>query len=150
MTSTTTREQGKFHTHAARYTCFTSLPFTRAHIEFSSAAENGNVEILYRLLNDGIGLLDGVVLRTFLRAANKGKTDVVMFLLQHGGVTASDANSSGRTALLKAANHGHIDLVKELLKKNPATIEQTDEHGFTAVLCAADNGHHQLVKWLFS
>ena len=73
-----------------------------------------------------------------------------MFLLQHGGVTASDANSSGRTALLKAANHGHIDLVKELLKKNPATIEQTDEHGFTAVLCAADNGHHQLVKWLFS
>ena len=99
MTSTTTREQGKFHTHAARYTCFTSLPFTRAHLEFSSAAENGNVESLYRLLNDGIGLLDDVVLRTFLRTASRGKTDVVMWLLQYGGVTAADSNSTGRTAL---------------------------------------------------
>ena len=135
MTSTLTRNFG------------TALPRGQ---EFSSAAENGNVEILYRLLNDGIGLLDDVVLRTFLRTASRGKTDVVMWLLQYGGVTAADSNSTGQTALLKAAAHGHIDLVKELLKKSPATIEQRDQADFTAVLCAAANDHHELVKWLFS
>ncbi|GEM_PF-575155 len=84
--------------------------------------------------------------KDLLKAAEKGKKDMVQTLLASG----ADINSRDkdcRTALMLAALGGHSDIV-QLLLANDVDVDAKDKDGRTAVMLAAINARADVVQIL--
>ncbi|HEV2601499.1 MAG TPA: ankyrin repeat domain-containing protein [Candidatus Babeliales bacterium] len=77
--------------------------------------------------------------RTILMyAVEKGKSDVVQFLVQ-AGVDVNETDTKGRTALMFAAQYGKLDVAKFLVQSG-ATVDAKRVDGKTALQIAQDVG----------
>ena len=118
--------------------------------ELCSAARDGNIEKVTRLLSSG--LLDinyvhsGLSLSPLHMAAHYGHKDVVILLLKRGA-DINKRNAYGRTPLHLAACGGHKGIVRVLLEKG-AEMDMKDTWGDTPLSNAANRGHKQVVQLL--
>lgn len=103
------------------------------------AAEKGNLAIVQMLWKrrevtlNGKNQYDYTPLQT---AANKGHTDIVKFLIDHGAL--QEDHEQGNHALILAASEGHFDIIKLLCgegKIDPEAIYGSDKR--TALYCIA-------------
>ena len=79
-------------------------------------------------------------------AAEKGREETVLMMLQHGSVDVNDASWDGNTALGIAANYGHNEIVKLLLSYGADPEVESDEQ--TPLARAAAGNHLDVVKLL--
>lgn len=117
-----------------------------------TAARNGDVEEVKRLLDQDSGLLEAVSLRGGLRrtplisAADKGRMEVVTFLVERGAeIDARDA--AGLTAFHLAAAHGNEEIVAFLLSRG-ANAATGDNVRVTPLQDACREGHLRVVQLL--
>ena len=73
--------------------------------------------------------------KLFLKAAEKGKEDLVIKMLQKDGTLIFCKDSDGYTALHRSSYNGHVEIVKTLLK-NGADIASKTENNWEALHCA--------------
>ena len=135
---------------------FKDLPANQEHVisEFSEtptdtlfkAAWTGDVSILHGV-NIDVNLKDIVGRSALHIAAEKGNTDVAMFLIENGAnVNVADAN--GNTPLVFIINKtGHLKITERLLEKG-ARINAQNYTGETALMYAAWHGHSVIVQLL--
>ncbi|KAL9696031.1 hypothetical protein quinque_015316 [Culex quinquefasciatus] len=103
-----------------------------------------------RILNelDNERILESFRFSPLHRAAMKGSTQVVSFLLE-GGASINDATKLGETPLFLACAAGHLEVVQTLLQLganvNTATVES-----LTPLHVAAKNGHVHVVRALLN
>src|SRR5436190_1537123 len=71
-----------------------------------------------------------------LRAAMKGREDVVKLLLETGKANVNLKDHNGRTPLSFAAQNGYYNVVKLLLATGKAEIDVKDDTGKTPLLWA--------------
>jgi ankyrin repeat protein len=88
----------------------------------------------------------------FHAAAEGGHSEIIIMLLDHGGldidqVTSEDHDYPGSTALLKAAENGHVEAVKLLLGRG-ADVNKADSRGDTPMWVASAGGHVEVLKLL--
>jgi serine/threonine-protein phosphatase 6 regulatory ankyrin repeat subunit B len=117
-----------------------------------AAAQNGNIEVIGNLLNQGIRVdekFGGDGDTALYRAAAYGHTKAVKFLLEHGAdVNAS--NDVGTTALISSSYHGYAEIVSILLNAGADVNAMDTRHNFTALQEAARKGHLEIVKMLIA
>ncbi|MEL6142214.1 MAG: ankyrin repeat domain-containing protein, partial [Bacteroidota bacterium] len=116
--------------------------------ELVAAAEEGNLEIVSYLLEQGVPVnYTNRYNRTALSfAAEEGNINIVRLLLQNGAdVGIKDYH--GRTAFSFAAEETQYAIV-ELLLENGALVDERDHHGRTALSYAAEEGTVNLIKSL--
>lgn len=82
-------------------------------------------------------------------AANKGLSDCVEILLEHGKVDPDSCNSSNTTCVMHAAQNGH-DKVVQLLISAGCCVNARNSSGSTALQYAAQYGHITCVELLLS
>jgi ankyrin repeat protein len=82
-----------------------------------------------------------------LSCARSGNLSRLQWLLTQG-VSISEVNKHGYTALLCAADGGHLPIVQWLLRHGGASISEADTHGNSALLIAAYGNHKDIVVWL--
>ncbi len=98
------------------------------------------VEILTKAGASAVGLEKA----NFLKAAERGNTDIVRYLLD-AGVEVNAVDYAGKTALILASDRGHIDTVRFLIE---AGADININHSGTALTAAADGGHLEIVQML--
>jgi ankyrin repeat protein len=113
-----------------------------------SAAEEGNVESLKRLLSAGVPAdhanKDGIT--ALICAAQYGNLAIVRELVKaHASV--DQQCRSGDTALIFASMRGHREIVLELLQAG-AEVDRENKFGVTALMIASRNGHIETMKAL--
>ncbi|MBV9492350.1 MAG: ankyrin repeat domain-containing protein [Verrucomicrobia bacterium] len=93
-----------------------------------------------------VNALNSDGLNALVASAERGRVDVVKFLLDHKA-DPNAAGQQGQTALMAAAENNHPDIVQLLLdrKANPGT---KDRNGWTALLKAAYRNHAPCVQIL--
>lgn len=116
------------------------------------AAENGSAAIVRFLLNawnvhPGF-FNDKKKQSLLLRAAEKGRKEVVVMLLNEGRVDINAQDRLGQTPLLLAAKNGHQSIVRHLLNTGAADTELISRHGWTPLWAAAIEGHSAIVNML--
>ena len=115
---------------------------------FSRAAQDGDIGALVALLPQVLDLGESdITLLALLNAAELGRSDVVMFLLDVGCVTAVDEVNRESAISLAAAN-GHISLVQLLLTTGKVAVNHRNSFGETLLIIAINGGHTSLAKWL--
>ena len=82
-----------------------------------------------------------------IRAAERGRTEVVKLLLEKGADVNVKQIGTGATALIMASQGGHTEVVKLLLEKG-ADVNAKDNNGITALLIASSKGRTEVVKLL--
>ena len=113
-----------------------------------SAAEQGHVDQLQRLLDNGIDVnsRDENGRRALSIAAQNGREATLRFLVERGaGLDEKDMN--GESALWWAARYGHEGSLVFLLDKG-CLIDSADESGQTPLAAAAQMGHDAIVQIL--
>lgn len=73
--------------------------------------------------------------KLFLKAAEKGKKDLVINMLQKDGTLICCKDSDGYTALHRSSYNGHVETVKILLE-NGADIASKTENNWEPLHCA--------------
>jgi ankyrin repeat protein len=113
-----------------------------AQTVFVSAAVNGDIATLQRLLTEGmpVDTVDHEGVSAVLRAANAEKPQAVRCLL-HGGASVGARDRSGRSLLhLVAAYPATLPLVDEVLARG-VPIDDQFEGGVTPLMTALLRGH---------
>lgn len=109
------------------------------------AAQNGNVESVRQLIQDGVDVVDDCYGSTALAwAATNGHLDCVQLILDHNA-DVNHANIFGRTALIEAAYKGHTDCVRVLLARR-ADVNHASNSSNTALDYAERGNHSEIVK----
>jgi len=103
--------------------------------------EKGNADVNQVAKGDN---LDGC--SALQEAAYFGKSDIVIFLVEHGA-RVNQQNKLGRTALHRAASKNDVDVIQTLLD-NGSDIDQVDQSGKTAIHWATFYGNLNVVKVL--
>jgi ankyrin repeat protein len=85
----------------------------------------------------------------FSRAAEAGKTMVIVHLLKQG-IYPDLRDEDGRTPLSQAAEHGHKAVVELLLKKEDVNPDSSDNDGRRPLWWAARAGREEIVKSLLA
>ncbi|KAJ8113745.1 hypothetical protein OPT61_g4195 [Boeremia exigua] len=98
------------------------------------------------LIDVNAKLSDGETL--LIRAARKGRTDLVGLLLGTNKVDLDAKDRMGQTALILAANNGHKHVLELLLSINKANFNARDMIGNTSLMWAANTGHKEVVELL--
>src|SRR3972149_1985973 len=95
------------------------------------ASENGNVEVVFFLLNNGANVNqatnDGIT--PLYIASFKGYMGIVSLLLNNGA-NVNQADNVGYTPLDIASQKGLVEIVS-LLLNHGANVNQLDQHGIT-------------------
>jgi hypothetical protein len=122
----------------------------RNALMYASASENGNLEIVKLLLDNGAAVngVDSTGMTALMLAAERGHLQIVILLLDNGAAV-NDVDSTGMTALMLAAERGHLQIVI-LLLDNGAAVNDVDSTGMTALMLAAEAGHLQIVILLLN
>ena len=112
------------------------------------AAENGNIEMVRQLLDDGVDV--NIQNRNgdtaLIKSSLKGHTDIIKLLLNHG----ADPNiktAYGCNALIWASEKGHTDIV-DLLLNHGTDANIQNINGETALIWASWMGHTDVVELL--
>lgn len=121
-------------------------------VEFVTAAENGDLNELQRLLNIDHAVInkkyrgDTAIMKAS-RHCNGNK--VVAFLLESGAnINDKEVRDEiDQTPLIVAAQSGCKDIVEMLLQAG-ADIHHRNDQGENALICAAQEGHKEIVKML--
>ena len=111
-----------------------------------SAAENGNLEIVKCLIENGalINEKGNNGCPPLSAAVCEGEFEVVKFLIENGAVVNAK-DDQDFTPLHLGAKEGKLEVIKYLIE-NGAKIESTDHDGDTPLHMAALNGHIEVVK----
>ncbi|KAM3510339.1 hypothetical protein MY11210_005957 [Beauveria gryllotalpidicola] len=111
---------------------------------FTAAVENGHTEVARMLLqrrNVSIHAPNRHRETALESAADKGKVDLVEFLISQGALLRDD-KTPGEEALIKAAARGHVETVKMLCRKGNVNVNARRESGDTALVRAADSDYN--------
>lgn len=108
-------------------------------------AENGNIEYMSRLLDEGADVnvkrSDG---NSALMLASYAGHFYTVRLLVEKGAEINAKNESGFTALMIAASASHADIVEFLIEKG-ADVNAKNNNGATALLCGSESGSIEVV-----
>ena len=117
------------------------------HSALHTAAENGNLEEVQRLVEDGIALDYGDSFgRTALwGAAKSGHSSIIQFLLQNGSCT-NIPDCEGMTPIEIAARKGHWDVVDEFLEHDPTIGPEGTEYLMSQLYEASESGDLEVVR----
>ena len=122
--------------------------------EIFDACKNGDIEMVKRLLDEGIsiGVRDNHNNTLLDRIADSDHIDLIKFLLKKGIEIDAIAPktrimSESRTALMRACAAGKLENVK-LLVENGAEIDKESPHTETALILAIEKGDLGIVKYL--
>ncbi|KAM3448026.1 hypothetical protein MY3296_008167 [Beauveria thailandica] len=110
---------------------------------FTAAVENGHMDVARMLLqrrNVSIHAPNRYQETALESAADKGKADLVEFLLSQGALR--DNKRPGEEALIKAASRGHLETVKILCRKGNVSVNARRESGDSALILAADSDYN--------
>ncbi len=80
-------------------------------------------------------------------ALNRGCTDAVRLLIEHGATVSGRIRIDG-TLLHMAAGRGYTEIARLILDKKPETIDAIDEQGSTPLHVAAMGGREPIVRLL--
>jgi uncharacterized protein len=111
------------------------------------AANNGNIELLEFLLNNGANILmNNMYGDTAIGiAALRGKLAIVQRLVAAG----AKLETEGWAPLHYAAFNGHADVIRYLIDKQ-VSVDARAPNGQTALMFAAKNDHLEVVRLLVS
>jgi len=127
-------------------------PATRQRHEkdFINAAASGDIELVRRLLAEGVdaNTVDQLGRTGLINAAWRGHTDIVE-LLAGAGVDIDATDDNGRTGLMWSAINGHYATLRRLLAYD-AYVDPVDGEGLTPLMRAAWNGHTGVVRALLA
>ncbi|KAM3464223.1 hypothetical protein NHJ6243_002530 [Beauveria neobassiana] len=110
---------------------------------FTAAVENGHMDVARMLLqrrNVSIHAPIRYQETALESAADKGKVDLVEFLISQGALR--DNKRPGEEALIKASARGHLETVKILCRKGNVNVNARRESGDTALVLAADSDYN--------
>ena len=115
---------------------------SRCNMALTCAAENGDAEMVVRMLN-----IPGVDVHwrgdaALTMAAKNGQTEVVYYLIEAG----ADVHANADAALRVAVKNGHVDMVRMLLE-NGADPDPQRCAG-ACLRMAARNGHTEMLALL--
>ncbi|KAJ3497458.1 hypothetical protein NLG97_g1891 [Lecanicillium saksenae] len=120
---------------------------------FTAAVENGHMEVARMLLqrrNVNIHTPNRYQETAIESAADKGKVDLLQFLIREGALRENKA--VGENALIKAASRGHLQIVKLLCLEGNINVNAVRESGDSALLLTDDSGFNattiQLAEFL--
>lgn len=111
---------------------------SRAKALLSGAAERGDAEAVASLVARGCDVngVDQCGQTPLVRAARKGRLEMVALLLAQGAAVSAAAKSSGYSPLIAAAHRGSEPVVALLLCSG-ADVHHRDAQGWTAFMVAA-------------
>ncbi|TNJ26586.1 Ankyrin repeat protein 2 [Giardia muris] len=112
------------------------------------AAQKGNAEAIYLLLDKEGGMQDNAGWTALLHAVHNGKLECARLLICEAGIRSSgeaEGYPSGITALMVAAANGYVDTVTELCQYEHGL---EDYSGNTALWYAQKSSHVDVVKKL--
>ncbi|XP_067952121.1 fibronectin type 3 and ankyrin repeat domains protein 1-like isoform X2 [Watersipora subatra] len=129
----------------------TKEPLTGIHLH--RAVMMNDIMGVERILETGFGpesevnaeVTDKYGFTPLMQAAQKGYTEIMEILLNHGA-DVNTANDSGKTALMLASFAGKTPAV-ELLRENNAKYDLRDKGGSTAFHWAIDGQHLDTIQW---
>jgi ankyrin repeat protein len=121
--------------------------------EFASAIASGNILAVRALVEDGADpdtpIVSGEHSTTpLVKAAERGKRDIVRYLLSKGAKVNARA-TGGDTALLAAVKGGYDDVITLLLTSG-ADVKARDEQGNTAFSLASFGAHLEIADILIA
>ncbi|MCL7030983.1 hypothetical protein MKW94_016701, partial [Papaver nudicaule] len=82
-------------------------------------------------------------------AAEGGRLNVCIYLLEKLKLDVDSKDNCGKTPLLNAIRGGHLDTVRYLLEKG-ANVDASDDLDFTPLQCAATMGDAKIIALLLS
>jgi ankyrin repeat protein len=82
-----------------------------------------------------------------MKAAEKGFSTYVEFMLEVPKVAFDASNAWGYTALLLASIYGHLDILKLLVTVN-ADVNYQNMYDETSLMLASKHGHYDIVEFL--
>ncbi|GFT72807.1 ankyrin repeat domain-containing protein 29 [Nephila pilipes] len=111
------------------------------------ACQNGHAPLVKKLVQWGadVNLARDDGCSPLLKAAHKGFTNIVEFLLSKGAYNGLQKN--GEAPLHIAAYYGHMLVLKSLVQHG-ADVNLRDKHGVTAYAKAQEGGHEIAVRYL--
>jgi ankyrin repeat protein len=120
-----------------------------------TAAQEGDVETLTELLNDGWSVdsrdkYGGTALHW---AAGKGQVQTAELLLQHGAAPEArlyKGGGRGRTPLHYAARNGHLAVCKLLVERGGAAVDALTHDSTPPFDLAVWKGRIETAEWLLS
>jgi hypothetical protein len=126
----------------------------RNALMYASASENGNLEIVKLLLDNGAAVngVDSTGMTALMLAAERGHLQIVILLLDNGAAV-NGVDSTGMTALMLAAEAGHLQIVILLLNSGANIYNKTTVVGegvvpINALEFAIENGHTDVAEVL--
>ena len=135
---------------------FENLPANREHViaEFSDTPEGTLFKAVWtddittiRSTNTDVNIKDALGRTPLHIAAEKGYTDVAMFLVENGA-EVNITDSKGNTPLIFIIHKtGNLELTRRLLEKG-AAVNAQNRTGETALMYAAWRGHSDIVQLL--
>jgi serine/threonine-protein phosphatase 6 regulatory ankyrin repeat subunit A len=105
----------------------------------------GDIALLRRWARQGVRC---VSVEPLLRAAVRGKLEVVRILVNELHADVNQVDELGCTAVFVAAYGGHEAMVRFLVKELGADVNKASPHGGTPLLAAAHEGHEAVVRCL--
>lgn len=115
--------------------------------QMTTAAQNGNVAEMQRLLNCGAEPEFSGENNPLLQAACKGKVESILWLLDHGCSVNRSDNGGKWSPLMCAGYYGHPEVAQLLLERG-ANRSLTNSQGETALSCARQQGHPDVAQVL--
>lgn len=121
-----------------------------ANADLLSAATSGDLAGVRRALADKADInTKGAKGRTPLMwAADKGKLNVVKYLVKKGVTDINAKDDRNMTALMLAAYHGHTEVVKFLVEVAGADVNTRGPFGKTALGLASYSGNKEIATYL--
>lgn len=117
-------------------------------VEYTDALSKGNVAVVQKYLNNGVGVNDQYFAWSALQiAANKGQLEVVKLLVDKGADLNYKHPITKMTALSLAAVDGYSDIVSYLLSKG-ADPNIKLRGGVSVVRVVRDQGNTAMVELL--
>lgn len=100
------------------------------------ATHENYIEVAKLLIEAGadINQQDSIQDSAYLYAGAQGKTEILVYMIEHAEPNQQIVNRFGGNALIPAAEKGHLNNVKLLLKDGKVAINHQNNFGYTALI----------------
>jgi ankyrin repeat protein len=132
--------------HKANISVDYSSPTAKKWPLLLESIQNGNLEVVKKLIDEGINvnlMREGVT--PLMVASSKGHTEIAEAILQ-AGVNINEKSDDGWTALHKAVSDQEKTAIIDLLMQSGIDIEAKDKSGKTALALAQEKGHREIAR----